>query len=234
MLVEKAQSFIKLVEITQRMGSEKDLLMQFRTRSSSLQDLVRSLNEVCNSYYVMKKAGIKCPNFNEALESTLTITNTKTKLFLEKPEWLLDTTEFQSFHRIIKNSIEQVRKRLLEIWLQYIREIRPFIQEETLSIISKISSFQHDIEIMRSNLNTIDSISKRLPDSEHVMDQLKKSIDELNLMWAKFGQGNIPMDVLSFLKQAGSLNGAPIHLCTASVMNWLNEHDILKYCTVRI
>lgn len=234
MLVEKASRFIELVETTQRMESEKHLLMQFRSRSTQLQELVKNLNEVSVSYQVMRNAGIDCPNFMDTLEPVFILTNSKIKLYLEKPDWVLDTTEFQSFQKTIKSSVELVKKRLLENWSQYIQSACPRIQQETLSIFSKISSFQRDIETMRRLMLHIDSISKQLPVSVSVTDQLKTSIDELHHLWAKFGQGNVPEDVLSFLKLAGSSNGAPIHLYTPSVFGWLEQHDILKYCTIRI
>lgn len=234
MLVEKASKFIELVETTQRLESEKDLLMQFRSRSTQLQELVRVLNEISMSYQVMRNAGIDSPNFKDTLEPVFVLTNSKIKLYLEKPDWILDTTEFQSFQKSIKNSVELVKKSLLENWSRYIQATCPHIHQETLIIFSKISSFQRDIEAMRNHLVHIDSLSKQLPISVSVTDQLKTSIDELNLLWAKFGQGNVPEDVLSFLKVAGSLNGAPIHLFTSSVVSWLEQHDILRHCTIRI
>ncbi|MCW3795384.1 hypothetical protein OM416_27635 [Paenibacillus sp. LS1] len=234
MLVEKATRFIKLVETTHRMEVEKDLLMQFRSRSIQLQELVRSLNVVSTSYQVMIDAGIECPDFRDTLDPVLRLTDSKMKLYHEQSDWILETTEFQSYQKTLKNSVEFLEKKLLEYWNKYIQESCPRIQQETLNIFEKISSFQRDIATMKSHLLDIVSLSKQLPLKVSVTDQLKNKINELHFLWEKFGQGNVSEDILIFLKQAGSSNGAPINLYTPSVIRWLEQNGILKHCTIRI
>lgn len=234
MLAVKATRFVELVEKKEKLEKEKDLLKQFRTRKQQILEVVAMFTVVSSSLQVMRSAGITCPDYTQIVAQATAMVENKLKLFTEKPEWILDTTEFQSFQKTMKSIVDSIQKTLLEVWKVYVLSLIPHIQKETLGIFKNISSFRDDISKMEQHLQTVQELSSRLPSQPTDIKQLQEQCDDLHKIWSKFGQGNVPDTVLTFLKLAGSSSGAPIALWTSEVITWLNEQGITNRCTIRI
>ncbi|WP_438447071.1 hypothetical protein [Gorillibacterium sp. sgz5001074] len=234
MLATRSQRFIELVNTKQRLESEKESLKFFTTRKTALQEIVSALAGVSTSYQVMTNVGIPCPNLRETIESALTMVKIRLKHFLDNPNKALDGQEFVPFQRQLKSAVETLNKRLLDIWNAYIQQSLPHIQTETLVIFKKISSFQQDIEVMNQRLQLIGNASNHLPMTVNEVKKVTEEIKSVHAIWNRFGQGNVPGEVLEFLKLAGSPNGAPIRLWTSEVIQWLEEQGIKEHCTIRI
>ncbi|RNB92516.1 hypothetical protein EDM56_02135 [Brevibacillus fluminis] len=234
MLAVKASRLVELVEQKEKLEREKDLLLQFTTRKQQLKEALEGLAEVTLSMNTMRNIDIACPDFTNVINNVSNMAEVYRKNIEQQPEWILESSDIPSFVRSLKSASTTVKKALLDAWKTYVNSLLPQINQETLLIFRKISSFRADIEKMEHHLQAIHTIASCLPLNDSDIKKLQDRSADIHQIWMKFGQGNVPKEVLDFLKLAGSSVGAPIHLLTPEVITWLEDHGITNHCTIRI
>lgn len=71
------------------------------------------------------------------------------------------------------------------------------------------------------------------PTSSAAFEQFEKTAEELAAAWAAFDQGDVPIAVVRFFKEAQSPKGAPAELFSDEVRTWLTAHEMLAGVRVR-
>lgn len=206
----------------------------FKTRQIELRNALIELARIRSNYLLMRDASIPCPELGEILSPIEVIAKDKIQLFTKNPQSVLEKTAFQAFIKAIKTTVTAVSQGLLQEWKLYVEGLMPYIQQDTLNILKKVPAFKWETELIEQHMASLRNHMNRLPNVNAEIEQLREISKVLHQLWNKFGQGNVPPEILHFLRLAGSSTGAPLSILTEEILNWLNEHGIYNDCTIRI
>ncbi|MFF2091284.1 hypothetical protein [Paenibacillus sp. NPDC058174] len=234
MLAVKSATFIELVERKKLLEENKEQIQLFKTRHFELRNALIELAKIRSKYLLMRDAGIPCPKFGEILSPIEEIAKHKQQLFIENPQLVLEKTSFQTFIKAIITTVTSVCQGLLQEWKIYIEGLMPYIQQDTLNIFKKVPAFKRETELIEQHMASLRTHMNNLPIDSAEIEKLKEMSKVLHQLWKKFGQGDVPTEVLHFLRLAGSSTGAPLSILTEEILNWLNEHGIYNDCSIRI
>jgi hypothetical protein len=102
-----------------------------------------------------------------------------------------------------------------------------------LDVLRGLQGFETDVRTIESCLTAIDAALTTLPRSTQDIAALEKKIAEIDRTWRNLEGDNVPVDVLAFLRDAGT-RGAMIDQLTENVREWLRAHQLWDRVRVQL
>jgi hypothetical protein len=232
-LKEKCQ---KLIDLSQRKIDLKkyaDQLDGFTSRQEKITNAVREIQPLIIAMRAFRQRGIINFDFNQKVDTLLTVITSSEENFRKIPEWILDNKNFKGniFTSNIESLKNTLRQHLCQAWKSYLTQHLPSTSKEMLEIFAGLESLRPTLQRIYSLDRQIQEVE--FPKNSEDFDRLDKLIEQLRQSLDSLSSDKIPEDVQKFLKAAAN-QGATIDLLTLEVKEWLIQHRIADYLRIRL
>ncbi len=233
MLTNRAKQLIELSEEKINIRKYANQLDGFKTRQQQIEKAVLKLLPLANTLKVFRQNNITECNLNQKVESFLHFVNNSRTKFVESPEWIISSKEFDGniLERSIKSITTELNELLSQAWKNYLVQKMPSTNQEVLNILVKIEAFRSTVQSIRDLSDRLQR--QKLPQTSEEFEYIEQLISQLRERWHSLSSDEVPETVLSFLKAAVDL-GAPLDLLTPEVRYWLDSHDISESLRIRL
>jgi flagellin-specific chaperone FliS len=226
MLLEKTQRLIELSKQKVELGKYAQNRQGFEAREKQLEEAISSLRLLVEAVKVFRDRGLGNVDVRDKADGLLKFIEGAESQFQNNREWIVDNKNFngKTFQKSIKNLENSVSQELQQNWQQYLAQKMPSTNDELLNVLGNIDSFQAKVKLIRQLKSTINK--DNFPKTEREFQHLEDCIKHLKNCWNDLSGDEVPESVLTFLKNAVSNEGAPLHLLTPEVKQWLDRHKI--------
>jgi len=154
------------------------------------------------------------------------------------PNSILDPVPGQDARVVLLNPLKQlpstVKVAITSEWCEWANGQIPAINDDLLVVLASISSMKSKVERLRSLKRTALEIANRLPNSQMDIDSYAACMRDLKQTLDALDGGEIPKEVINFLRVAGRLEGADYDQLTPCVLKWFREHHLEKTLRIRV
>ncbi len=149
--------------------------------------------------------------------------------------FLIDQNRF-TFKTDFEQPVEGLTKKLYDIsvrtWQAHFEHSVASKNKDVLDVLSKIDAYADGVRNIRRITQELENWRGRPPETENDLSRFHSAAEEVKVAWTSLEGGNLPPNVLAFLKEAGSA-GAPLDKLTDEVLSWLRAHRITPSFRIR-
>jgi metal-dependent amidase/aminoacylase/carboxypeptidase family protein len=232
MLLDDCQQLSTLAKSVTDLRSNVDELNNFKTRQAEIEQIVRELKPLAEALQAFKEKGIYGFTLLQEVENFLAQVIEVEKQFKTEHKWLLGAKKIKPLEDKSKSLRETIEKQLRQQWITYRNSHVPAISNDFLSVLAKIPTFSQTVTAVRSLSSQIQVID--YPKDRDQFDKVEKAISKLTTAWSSVNSDEVPPEVLKFLKEAATINGAPMHLLNPTVQKWLDDKGIGSSFRIRL
>ena len=206
-----------------RFKKVRDILTQQATRLSSL----------VASSGVLEAAGITVRPYSTGSDAAIALVRKLKQSFAESPDIVVDE-QFNPvrLERALKAAAEALQEHLISCWRRYALGLIPPANTAVLDALG--AAFFREVHLIRTASAKLAQAAERLPGSLEEIRTIKQEATRVHETWGQLGGGDVPQEVLTFLRSAASSSGAELDLLTEEVRSWLASHRILNSFTIRV
>lgn len=205
---------------------EQEYLEAFLTRQKELDRYIESISSLMLILRVLRSMEIIQPNQPNEGEYVIQLIKEAKHRFSMNPEWIVESNVLDKLKRNLDSFNPKLKKFIENEWKHFCQSHLPVLNKEVLQVLAKIPSYSNDIAL----------INKLYQEMVHQMDSLPRKVSDIKLflekgeriseIWKQIGSGDLPNDVLCFLRHASSKQGASLRLLTPEVSQWLESHHL--------
>ena len=243
-LSEKIAELSSNVGIINTFKDKKEQDANFTENTNSLNEIGEGLAELETPIDIMIDSKIKIGTNSstvvadvQLLPDILKMTNNFKKRFNKDKKVILEPfpkeeygpeKNYKYFKKKCKELSEELNTILSDSWANYVTEKIPEgLNEELLALLKRaakkeIKAIMSDIEV---ELKKIREIAKKLPKAEKVIVDRDKSVETIKEKWQEV---DIKDEIINFLKEAHTRQGASFESLTTNVKDWLEKNGELK------
>lgn len=118
-------------------------------------------------------------------------------------------------------------------WSEWLEAQMPQIGSALLEILGRISDFKNAIAVVRAKQQQLGTIARTLPANPQDIATARAHAEELTVAWRELNAENLPQEILEFLRDAGTHQGASLSKLTPAVRAYLEQHQLENSFTVR-
>ena len=137
------------------------------------------------------------------------------------------------FIQPLKLLMDRLQKDAENQWSEWLEGQIPQIGSALLEILGRISDFRTPIAEVRTKQQHLGSIAKTLPSDQQDIATARTLAEEFTIAWRELNAENLPQEILEFLRDAGTHQGASLSKLTPAVLAYLVEHRLQNSFTVR-
>lgn len=235
MISEQAQLLIDLSLRKVQIHKQVEQLHGFQTREREINGAVERMRSSMTALSAFRARGIASPPVSGQAEPLLERIAEVESNFRQDREWIINQRGFkpQPFFSSLESFESALRSNLSIMWSNYMTERVPHINNELLSVLSKIRDFAATVVKIRRLSSQIERWRPKIPAGEGDFIEFDALIAEVNQAWTELGSDEVPVSVLEFLK-AATTGGASLELYTDEVKDWLTKRAISHSFRVRV
>lgn len=235
MILTRAQELRHSLDKKQKAEREKLELKSFQNRRDELDKYVRRTAEIIKTLRVLRIRRIVEAQWSQPEgKYVLQLLQEAQSKFVTDSEWIIGQSALDELKRNLDSYLKKLADSLKKVWKEFCRLNLPMLPDDVLQVLGQISSYREDVALIRKHLQDMQGRAEILPNLVSDVDafmELKQEIDEA---WQRLGQGELPEDVLKFLKSASSKQGAGLHLLTPEVVQWLESNHLQSSFSVQL
>lgn len=234
MLLEKSERLVNLSEQTINLRKYVQHRQAFETRKQQIEKAISDLKPSVIALTAFRERNLANIDLDEKTSKLLSFLEEAKTQFKTNPEWIIDSENFDSrlLNSRVRGLIKAINSHLEKTWEQYLSQQMPSTDEELLNLLGKVGSFKVTVGEVRRLKQYIGEI--KYPQNKTQFKQIDQSIQLLKDKWNNLNADDVPEPVLNFLKAAVNTEGAPIHLLTSDVKQWLERYDLSSLLRVRL
>ncbi|GEM_PF-6205105 len=233
MLANETEELKTLVARYRAASSEKSQLQVSRQRSEQLRVLCDRVGIVRRGAELLKSHRLHFETVRPLAENTLHIIG-KLKDMASKPGALGGKESTPHFNALGKSGIpavQQIEGILLVCWQTHVDERTGKHDIAVLADWEHVPDFRTLARSIRATQTKLMELRSSLPSHDDTFSRLQQFADDLKEAWKKLE--NAPANIMKFLRQASSAEGAPLALLDDEVLEWLRERNLESSFKVR-
>lgn len=226
MLANEAEELKTLVAKYRAASSEKSQLQVSRQRSEQLQILCERVGAIRQAAELLKSRRLHFDTVRPLAENTLHIVN-KLKDMASTPGVLGGKESTPQFSALVKSggpALQQMDATLLLCWQNHVDEKTGKHDISALADWEHVPDFRSAARSIRMTQTKLMELRGSLPSGENTFTRLQELGEQLKEAWKKLE--NVPANVMKFLRQSSSPDGAPLSLLEEKVLEWIREHNL--------
>lgn len=222
-IAEKKQMRLN-VEQLKRFHKIRDLFTQQVNRLGPLLSVLRTLRSANLAYIDLSQDAKPLATKVVAIRDQ----------FRAKPESIIDERTFTPapFSESVTGIGDQLQADLQAAWSKYTDRNIPATNREVLDVLA--TAFPREVQQLRQRAERLDLTRHTLPTNAEELREFDDDVAELQQAWSQLGGGDVPAEVIAFLKAAAAPTGAAIDLLTDDVRRWLTQHGIARSFAIRV
>lgn len=232
MILDDCQQLVKLARNVTDLKSNVNELNNFQTRQAEIEKIVNDLIPLVKSFQVFKARGICNFALLAEVENFLTLVIEIESQFKVDRKWLIGAKKIKPLQDKAKILRDEFDQQLRRNWTNYRNSNVPSISNDLLSVLEKIPKFLNAV-------TTVSTLSSRIraidyPKNQVQFERVAEEITQLNSAWSSLNSDEVPLDVLNFLRESATTNGASMNLLTPTVQEWLDSQGIGSSFRIRL
>ncbi len=234
MLLEKSECLVNLSKDIINLRKDVKYKQAFESRKQQIEKAISDLKPSVIALTAFRERNLANIDLDEKTSQLLSSLEKAQSQFKSNSEWIINSENFNGelLDSRIKGLIKAINNHLEKTWEQYLSQQMPSTDEELLNLLGKVGSFKITVGEVRRLKQSIGQI--KYPKNKTEFQQIDQSIQVLKDKWNNLNADDVPEPVLNFLKAAVNTEGAPIHLLTSDVKQWLERHDLSNLLRVRL
>lgn len=232
MLIDDCQQLSKLAKNFTDHKSNVEELKNFKTRQIDIEQIEKDLNSLVESLQTFKDKGIYGFTLMQEVDDFLSQVIDIEKQFKTDHKSLLEPKRIKTLEVKSKTLRAAITRQLSQMWIAYRNSHVPTIDKKFLSALEMIPNFSKtvvQVEKLSSQIEAID-----YPKNHDQFEKSEDIIAQLITAWSSLNSDEVPTEVLRFLKEATTTNGAPMNLLTPTVQQWLDAKGIGSSFRIRL
>lgn len=232
MLIDDCQQLSIRAKSVSDLRSNVDELKNFKTRQAEIEKIEKDLNSLVESLQTFKDKGIHGFTLLQEVEEFLLQVIDIEKQFKTEHKSLLEPKKIKTLEVKSKTLRAAITRQLSQQWITYRNSHVPNIDKKFLSALEMIPNFSKivvQVEKLSSEIEDFD-----YPKNHDQFQKLEDMIAQLITAWSSLNSDEVLPEVLRFLKEVATTNGAPMNLLTPTVQQWLDAKEIGSSFRIRL
>jgi len=226
-----------LRDLADRRVLEKEATL-FELRATQFSEPSRRLRELASCAEVLSGDGIRVEGLDRAWLEQLRLRLTSLRdAFEESAPTILDPTPNEDARFLVFQPLDKlpaaVEGALKASWNSWIVEQSPPITEDVLVVLIAVSALRDTVSQIQRLRNQVRQWANTLPASAAVVATVRATCEEIRRAWELLAGGDLPEEVVTFLRAAGR-DGAPYTMLTPATEAWLRQNRLLDTLKVRL
>jgi hypothetical protein len=238
-LLERTQFFAERVTAIAGLRERAGKAGTIEQRAASLQAISSELSQLQGPIQIVEDRSIKIPDLDRKLLESLRARASSLKdRFATDKGSMLEPFPGEDFRYVFVTPLTQCSKKsraaLQSAWEDWATGSLPKIDDEVLAILSEIPALKSPVANIRNLRGQARELCSELPNSPDTVEALTRLAQEIASSWQSLAGDGIAPSVLTFLRAAGSPQGAAYELLTDDVFHWLSEHGLSQTLRIRL
>ncbi|WP_224240926.1 hypothetical protein [Hyalangium gracile] len=229
---EQIQQLPQLIDTKLQLQRQLDQLNRFTTRREQIEKLQVRLQQFSATAALLRSEGMSTvpPGLAESISK---LVGEFRAAYITSPDQALDKP-FSQLKDKVEKILEPLERAQVEAWTSHVvGKLRGF-SDELLIILQKIPAFTPTVNAVRGRVLALQQRNRTPPRSAAELEAFKQALQDIDAEWRKLGSDNVPKEVVSFLREAVSQQGAPLDLWTDSVRAWLVSNRLTSTFRIRL
>lgn len=229
MLIDECRQLMTRITEKERLRRHLEQLSKFEAvRDQLAQRSLARLSPLVESWRALRDAGIATGSVADTARPVLEEVTALQAAVRDDPEAALDQRRFRP--RAFSDRVETVAARLQDVltraWQEHTAAQPITTNRELLDVLDRLPRFRPTIQRIRSLADRVRQAQGTLPASRAQVDAYHSLVAQVRAEWQQLGGGQVPADVLVFLRGAVGPAGARLEHLTEEVRRWLAEHQL--------
>lgn len=229
MLIDACQQLTARITEKERLRRHLEQLNKFEAvRDQLAQRSLSRLSPLVESWRALQEAGIIATSVADAARPVLDEVAALLAAVRDDPEATLDQRRFRP--RAFADRVEAVAVRLqaelTRAWQDHTAAQPITTNRELLDVLDRLPRFRPTIQKIRALVERVRQAQGTLPASAAQVSAYQQLVAQVQSEWQQLGGGQVPADVLVFLRGAVGPTGARLEHLTEGVRHWLTEHQL--------
>lgn len=218
---------------------EKAEAERFEDRARQVKAPALALENAAAHGKVLKDAGVAVEGVDgDAVARWRNRLNGLLESFQLSPTSILDPSPGEDVRRVLFEPLRQVAATLdgalQNSWQTWVDEQVPQISADLLQVLGAVPALSSAVSVVRSAQSELRLMAARLPSDVEDVVAAKSKAQRAQETWQTIVGGDIPEEVVLFLRAAGQRDGAAFLLFTTVVRDWLTQHSLLASLKIRL
>ena len=233
MLVHDAQELRKAVEQYLSIRTDKTQLQLSRQRATELSATRERVHNLRATLALLRQRRITHEPVGPLAENVTNIISRIGALAIQsgglgRPE---AGPLFAALGKSGNAALQQIETNFLRVWQSWLDEQVSGHDLAALAEWDHVPDFRNVARNIRTIHTKLSGIRQSLPTDPSVFTEIQTLITQLKQAWKQIE--NTPAKVLKFLREAASINGAPLSLLDDEVLEWLRKRNLENSFKVR-
>jgi len=232
MLLEKCEQLSNIAKSVTDLRSNVVELKTFQDRQADIEKIVSDLAPFIEALRVFRSKGMQ--DFiilKEARDFLARIVEVEEQ-FKDDHKCLISPRRIKPIQEKAKVLRDSIEKQLRQQWIAYRKSHVPDVGKDLLSVLAKLPKFSKTVATIQSLSSQIQILD--YPQNQGQFERVETAITQLTDLWKNLSSNEVPLDVLNFLKEAATINGASMNLLTPTVQEWLDSQEIGSSFRIRL
>jgi len=231
MLLNRTNQLISRLTNFESLQKSSNESKRFIERSEKLKKITKEIEQIVFIVELFRREGFDVDVTNLLSYAHSLFEKLKRK-WEEDKHSIIEAHDF--FNKVRFNKIEQeIKVELEEQWKEFISKNRPSLNKEQLDGLVNIPDLKGVVIELREHLKTLNSLSDTFPNQDANFQYVISITDKMKELWNQLDSKNIPEEMMSFVKRAGTIEGVNLEEITPEIITWLKDNNLIHLCQVR-
>lgn len=231
MLLNRTNQLISRLTNFESLQKSSNESKRFIERSEKLKKITKEIEQIVFIVELFRREGFDVDVTNLLSYAHSLFEKLKRK-WEEDKHSIIEAHDF--FNKVRFNKIEQeIKVELEEQWKEFISKNRPSLNKEQLDGLVNIPDLKGVVIELREHLKTLNSLFDTFPNKEADFKSVISITDKMKELWSQLDSKNIPEEMMSFVKRAGTIEGVNLEEITPEIITWLKDNNLIHLCQVR-
>ena len=231
MLLNRTNQLISRLTNFESLQKSSNESKRFIERSEKLKKITKEIEQIVSIVKLFRREGFDVDVTNLLSYAHSLFEKLKRK-WEEDKHSIIEAHDF--FNKVRFNKIEQeIKVELEEQWKEFISKNRPSLNKEQLDGLVNIPDLKGVVIELREHLKTLNSLLDTFPNQEADFKYVISITDQMKELWSQLDSKNIPEEMMSFVKRAGTIEGVNLEEITPEIITWLKDNNLIHLCQVR-
>jgi hypothetical protein len=232
-ILERARGLTQEIRDLADRGRRLDRAEALGTRRIELDPLLQRLRPIVATFRVLTEHGVTVSVPERALRTAGERVRQLRESLSAPSDSPLGNSRFVPVVAQVERAADELNAAVVAAWRAHVDSRRPRVDRHVLDVLRGLEGFETDARGIESRLTAIDAALSTLPRTTQDITALEKNIAEIDRIWRNLEGDNVPVDVLAFLRDAGT-RGAMIDQLTENVREWLRAHHLWDRVRVQL
>ncbi|QKY02430.1 hypothetical protein G3257_09335 [Janthinobacterium lividum] len=238
-LLERVEHTRERIRALKSMKERAAQASKFEQRATTLGGIASALNTLCAPVAALTQAGVDVPQLDHALLGALRKKSIQLiEGYTQDRSSILSPFAGEDFRHVFVTPCGTFKQRsetaLKDAWSGWVRTQTPTIDQEVLSVLSRVSALHETVTGIQALLGQISRLADTLPLNVLDVEEVSALCTQADHAWHELAGDGIAPDVLAFLRAAGSVVGASYDQLTPSILEWIDAHNLRRVLKIRL